>query len=161
MVRRLWAALSLVALLAALGVASGCVDSSEEDAQTPTNAPTVVNSAAQTDSEGKTVSAPSEGGATAPEDGGGEAEGGGEGEGGGAAAAGDAAAGQQFFASTCTSCHLNNGMDAGGVGPQLAGAGLDEQTIRTTVENGRGAMPPGLASGTDLDNVTAYVLSIQ
>lgn len=162
--RRLWAALSLVALVAALGLAAGCVDSSEEDAQTPTNAPTVANSALQTDSEGKTISAPSEGGTTAPEGGGGEAtEGGGsaEGEGGGEEAAGDAAAGEQFFASTCTSCHLNNGMDAGGVGPQLAGAGLDAATIQTTVENGKGAMPPGLASGEDLDNVVAYVVSIQ
>ena len=57
-VRRLWAALSLVALVAALGLASGCVDSSEEAAQTPSTAPTVANSAAQTDSEGKTVTAP-------------------------------------------------------------------------------------------------------
>ena len=160
-VRRLWAALSLVTLVAVLGLAAGCVDSSEEDAQTPTNAPTVANSALQTDSEGETISAPSEGGTTAPEGGGGEATEGGGGEGGGEEVAGDAAAGEQFFASTCTSCHLNNGMDAGGVGPQLAGAGLDAATVRTTVENGRGAMPPGLASGEDLDNVVAYVLSIQ
>lgn len=159
MVRRLWAALSLVAMIAVLGLAAGCVDSSEEDAQTPSNAPTVANSAAQTDSEGKTVSAPSGGGATAPAEGGGATtEAGGEG---GGAAAGDAADGEEFFASTCTTCHLNNGTEAGGVGPQLAGAGLDEPTIRTTVENGRGAMPPGLASGEDLDNVVAYVLSIQ
>ena len=66
-----------------------------------------------------------------------------------------------MFAATCTGCHMNNGMDAGGVAPQLAGAGLDEATIKTTVENGRGAMPPGLVSGEDLDNVAAYVLSIQ
>jgi mono/diheme cytochrome c family protein len=150
-VRRLWAALSLVALVAALGLASGCVESSEEDAQTPATAPTVANSAAQTDSEGNFVTAPpAEGGAATAPEGGGE-------EGGG----GDAAAGQEFFASTCTTCHLNNGQDAGGVGPQLAGAGLDEPTILTTVENGRGAMPAGLAQGEDLDNVVAYVLSIQ
>jgi len=155
-VRRLWAALSLVALVAVLVLAAGCVESSEEDAQTPANAPTVGNSALQTDSEGKTITAPA---ATAP--GGGGEEGGATGGGEGGGAEGDAAAGQEIFATTCTTCHLNNGQDAGGVGPQLAGAGLDEATIRTTVENGRGAMPGGLVSGADLDNVVAYVLSIQ
>ena len=154
MVRRSWVALSLVLVVAALALATGCVDSSEEDAQTPTNSPTVVNSAAQTDSEGKTVTAPA---STAPAGGGEETTGGDGGE----APAGDAAAGETFFAATCTGCHVNNGMDAGGVGPQLAGQGLDEALVRTTVENGRGAMPPGLASGEDLDNVVAYVLSIQ
>ena len=77
---------------------------------------------------------------------------------------GDAAAveeGQIFFASTCTSCHLDNGTAGGGVGPQLAGAGLTEDQIREQVINGGGAMPPGLAQGQDLDNVTAYVLSLQ
>lgn len=158
--RRLWAALSLVAVVAALGVASGCVDSSEEAAQTPATAPTVPNTAAQTDSEGKTVTAPAaEGGATAPaEEGGGGAGGGG---GGGGEASGDAAAGMAVFSSTCTSCHLNNGNDAGGIGPQLAGMGLDATTIENQVVNGGGAMPAGLVSGTDLDNVVAYVLSIQ
>ena len=154
MVRRLWAALSLVAMIAVLGLAAGCVDSSEEDAQTPSNAPTVANSAAQTDSEGKTVSAPSGGGATAPAEGGGATtEAGGEG--------GDAAAGKAVFAASCTSCHLNDGMDAGGPGPQLAGLGLAEQRIRDQVVNGGPVMPAGLVSGEDLDNVVAYVLSIQ
>ena len=69
--------------------------------------------------------------------------------------------GQIFFSNTCTSCHLDNGQSAGGVGPRLAGAGLTEARIREQVMNGGGAMPPGLAQGQDLDNVTAYVLSIQ
>jgi cytochrome c551 len=157
-VRRLWAALSLVAVVAALGVASGCVDSSEEAAQTPATAPTVANTAAQTDSEGKTVTAPAAegGGATAPPE-----EGGGGGEGGGGEASGDAAAGLAVFDANCTSCHLNDGKDAGGVGPQLAGMGLDAATIENQVVNGGGGMPAGLVSGTDLDNAVAYVLSIQ
>lgn len=150
--RRLWAALSLVALVAAIGLAAGCVESSEEDAQTPTNAPTVANTAVQTDSEGNFVTAPpsgagQEGDIERPE-GGGDAE-------------GDPAAGQEVFAANCTACHLNNGQDAGGVGPQLAGAGLDAATVETTVMNGRGAMPAGLVSGEDLTNVVAYVVSIQ
>lgn len=154
---RLMVALTLVLLVVAALALAGCVESSEEEAQTPSGASTVMNSAKQTDSEGKTITAPA---ATAPEGGGGSETGGGEG-GGGGEAAGDAAAGEQVFAANCTGCHLNNGQDAGGVGPQLAGAGLDVETIKTTVQNGRGAMPPGLVSGEDLDNVAAYVLSIQ
>ena len=33
--------------------------------------------------------------------------------------------------------------------------------VKTIVENGRGAMPGGLVSGEDLDNVAAYVVSLQ
>jgi cytochrome c551 len=149
-----------VAAVAALALAAGCVDSSEEAAQTPSNAPTVVNSAAQTDSEGNFVTAPP---STSPP-GGGTTTGGATTGGattGDDDAAGDPADGQQVFATNCTACHLNNGQDAGGVGPQLAGRGLTEDIIRTTVENGRGAMPPGLVSGGDLDDVAAYVLSLQ
>ena len=155
---RLMVALTLVLLVVAALALAGCVESSEEEAQTPSGASTVANSAKQTDSEGNFITAPA---ATAPEGGGGSETGGGEGGGGGGEAAGDAAAGEQVFAANCTGCHLNNGQDAGGVGPQLAGAGLDVETIKTTVQNGRGAMPPGLVSGEDLDNVAAYVLSIQ
>ena len=55
----------------------------------------------------------------------------------------------------------HRGTAGGGVGPMLAGAGLTEQEIRDQVINGGGAMPAGLAQGQDLDNVVAYVLSIQ
>lgn len=157
MVRRSWVALSLVLVVAAMALTTGCVTSSEEDAQTPSGASTVFNTAAQTDSEGKTITAPAE---TAPAGGGGS-ETTGTGGGGGAAPAGDAAAGQTFFAATCTGCHLGDGNDDGGVGPKLAGLGLTADVIENQVVNGGGAMPPGLASGTDLDNVVAYVVSIQ
>ena len=154
-------ALTLVVLVvAALGLV-GCVESSEEAAQTPTGSPTVINSAKQTDSEGKTITAP----ASAPGGGGADTTGGaattGGGGGGGAAAAGDATAGEQVFAANCTGCHLNNGQDAGGVGPKLAGIGVDAETVHNQVVNGGGAMPGGLVSGADLDNVVAYVVSIQ
>lgn len=153
--RRHLASLSVVVLLAVLALAAGCVNSSQEAAQTPSDAPTVVNSALQTDSSGKTVTAPA---ATAPAPKPTTTAGGGGGGGGG-----DAAAGMQVFASTCTSCHLNNGMDAGGVGPQLKGAGLTAQVIDDTVTNGRPgtAMVGGLVSGADKANVEAYVLSLQ
>ena len=49
-----------------------------------------------------------------------------------------------MFETNCTSCHLNDGKDGGGVGPQLAGMGLDAQTIENQVVNGGGAMPAGL-----------------
>jgi cytochrome c551 len=147
-------ALLIVVLVAAMGLVAGCVESSEEEAQTPTGAPTVANSAIQTDEEGNTVTAPA---ATAPPEEPADTAGGGGGE----APAGDAAAGQEVFATNCTACHVNNGQDAGGVGPQLAGAGLDAAAVETTVVNGRGAMPGGLVSGEDLENVVAYVVSIQ
>lgn len=153
-------ALTLIALVvAALGVA-GCVDSSEEAAQTPSGASTVANSAAQTDSEGKTITAPAQ---TTPAGGGGGGTetGGAAAGGGGAASAGDVDAGLMVFQTSCTGCHLGDGMEDGGVGPKLAGLGLSEQKIHDQVVNGGGAMPGGLASGADLDNVVAYVLSIQ
>lgn len=145
--RRLWAIISLLAIVGALSLAVGCVNSDEDEARTPDNAPTVPNSALQTDSQGNTVTAPA---STAPP----------TDTGGDQGAEGDAAAGKTFFAATCTSCHLQDGMQAG-VGPKLSGLGLAADRIRDQVVNGGGAMPAGLASGTDLDNVVAYVLSIQ
>lgn len=76
-------------------------------------------------------------------------------------APGDVAAGQAFFQQTCQGCHLNGGRSAGGVGPQLAGRNLTAQAIRNQIVNGGGGMPAGLAQGEDLDNVVAYVLSLQ
>lgn len=150
--RRSRVALIVVSLVAALSLITACGDSSEEDAQTPEGASTVANSALQTDSKGETVTAPPATTEAETDTAETETE---------AASSGDAAAGQEVFAANCTGCHLNNGNDAGGVGPQLAGAGLDEATVKTTVENGRGAMPAGLVSGEDLDNVAAYVVSLQ
>ena len=155
--RRLYVALSLVAVIAAAGLLSGCVTSSEKDAQTPTGSPTVMNSAAQTDSEGKTVTAPA---AEAPATGGSSTAATGP-NGGGAAVPGDVKAGLQVFSASCTGCHLADGTQAGGVGPKLSGLGLTADTIKNQVVNGGGPMPAGLVSGTDLDNVTAYVVSIQ
>jgi mono/diheme cytochrome c family protein len=156
MVRRSWMALLVVALVAAMGLVAGCVESSEEEARTPPDAPTVANSALQTDSEGNTVTAP---GATAPAEP--EQPGGEEPGDGGEAPAGDVDAGLQVFSVNCAGCHLNNGQDAGGIGPQLAGGGRDAEPIEDVIVNGQGAMPGGLVSGEELENVVAYVLSIQ
>ncbi len=70
------------------------------------------------------------------------------------------AAGKTFFEGTCQGCHMADGTQAG-VGPVLAGMGLTKDQIETQIKNGGGAMPPGLATGTDLENVTKFVLSIQ
>jgi mono/diheme cytochrome c family protein len=75
--------------------------------------------------------------------------------------AGDVAAGRQFFQQTCQACHFQAGQAAGGAGPRLADRGLSAQRIRQQVVNGGGGMPAGLAQGENLDNVVAYVLSIQ
>lgn len=141
-----------MSLVAALSLVTACVDSSEEDAQTPAGASTVANSAVQTNSKGETVTAPgaSTPAATTPADT----------SGGGEAPKGDAAAGETIFASSCGGCHTNGGQEAG-VGPKLAGAGLDAARVETQIVNGGGAMPGGLVSGDDLDNVVAYVVSIQ
>jgi mono/diheme cytochrome c family protein len=144
--------LSLVVVIVAVGLLAGCGGSSEEDAQTPSGSPTVANSAAQTDSEGKTITAPA---ATAPA-GGATTE-----AGGGAARSGDVEAGLAVFQASCTGCHLGDGLEEGGVGPKLSGLGLTADAIEAQIVNGGGAMPAGLVSGTDLEDVTDYTVSIQ
>jgi len=148
MVSRVKAVLALAAIGATLGAVAGCGGSSADEAQTPAGAETVVNSAPQTDSQGKTVPAP--GAATATTATGEQGGGGG----------GDVAAGKATFAETCTGCHPSDGQQAG-VGPKLAGAGFTETRIHDQIVNGGGGMPPGLVSGQDLTNVVAYVVSIQ
>jgi cytochrome c oxidase subunit 2 len=75
-------------------------------------------------------------------------------------APGDAAAGKTVFEAKCGGCHAELGKKAG-VGPALVGINWSDEQIRTQVKNGKGAMPGGLASGTDLADVVAYVQSIQ
>jgi hypothetical protein len=112
-VRKVWlVSLLLVAVVAAIAL-SGCVDSSQSEAETPSNATTVVNSALQTDSNGKTISAPASTTPAAPSGGGASTSP----SGGGGAVKGDVAAGKTFFAATCTACPMQDGMAAGGIGP--------------------------------------------
>jgi mono/diheme cytochrome c family protein len=153
-VKRMKSLAAVIAVLAVGGiVAAGCGASSESEAKTPAGAKTVANTALETDSQGKTITAPPAGapaptetGKTPPPGGGG----------------GDATAGLAVFQGKgCAGCHNGDGKEAGGVGPQLAGRGVDEAAIRTIIGAGRGAMPAGLVTGTDEDNVVAYVLSLQ
>lgn len=144
----------VIAVAASLGL-SACSDSDPEAADTPATAETIVNSATQTDENGETVPAQVESAASSVVS---EEEAGGNPTG-----VGDIAAGEVFFSQTCSGCHLDNGKSAGGIGPQLQGDPniKDQQFVIDTVTNGKGAMPAGLASGTDLDNVSAYVVSLQ
>jgi mono/diheme cytochrome c family protein len=76
------------------------------------------------------------------------------------AGAGDAAAGKVLFAQTCEACHAGLGTRAA-VGPKLAGLGLKPAFIRMRVEKGKSPMPAGLVTGKDLEDIVAYVKSIQ
>ena len=73
---------------------------------------------------------------------------------------GDVATGKTLFEGKCQGCHANLGTEAA-TGPVLAGGGRTAERIRDQVVNGGGVMPAGLYAGTDLDNVVAFVLSIQ
>lgn len=155
--RRSRVALLAVSLVAALSLVTACVDSDEEDARTPAGAATVANTAIQTDSKGETVTAPA---ATTPAETTPAETTPAETSGGGEEVAGDAAAGETAFAGSCGGCHVNGGQEAG-VGPKLAGLGLAATRIEDQIVNGGATMPAGLASGDDLDNVVAYMVSIQ
>ena len=72
--------------------------------------------------------------------------------------AGDAVHGQTVFRENCAGCHGDSGQ--GGVGPQLAGSGLDATQVTSAVQQGRGVMPAGLVSGRELADVVAYVVSV-
>ncbi len=72
---------------------------------------------------------------------------------------GDPTRGALVFDETCAGCHGEGGV-GGNPGPRLVGSGLDAAEVAAVVEQGRGVMPPGLVSGTDLEDVAAYVASI-
>jgi mono/diheme cytochrome c family protein len=74
-------------------------------------------------------------------------------------AVGDADRGASVFAQNCAGCHGEAGT-GGGVGPTLAGAGLDAATVSATVQQGRGVMPAGIVSGQEQADVVAFVVSI-
>ncbi|MEI7520174.1 MAG: cytochrome c oxidase subunit II [Thermoleophilia bacterium] len=75
-------------------------------------------------------------------------------------APGDAVAGKTIFEAKCGGCHAGLGTEAGGVGPQLKGRPLTLESVKTQITNGKGMMPGGIVSGTDMADVAAYVMSI-
>ena len=74
------------------------------------------------------------------------------------APAGDAVAGEAVFARSCASCH--GAAAEGGIGPALAGSGLEAGQVLAVVTSGKGLMPAGVARGQDAIDVAAYVASI-
>jgi mono/diheme cytochrome c family protein len=73
--------------------------------------------------------------------------------------AGDVDRGEAVFATNCSGCHGEGGT-GGGVGPTLAGAGLDEAAVTAAVQQGRGVMPAAIVSGQEQADVVAYVVSV-
>ena len=136
----------VVVLLAALGAfGAGCggddaaTTSAASTPSTSTPAATTSTPAATTSTPAATTSTPA------------------------AAGTGDVAAGKTLFEGKCQGCHANLGTEAA-TGPVLAGGGRTADRIRNQVVNGSpssGVMPAGLYSGAELDNVVAFVLSIQ
>jgi mono/diheme cytochrome c family protein len=77
---------------------------------------------------------------------------------GGAVAGGDVYRGETIYQRECAGCHGAGG--DGGVGPALAGAGLDAATVLAIVRSGRGVMPAGLVSEAQEPDIVAYVVSL-
>lgn len=64
---------------------------------------------------------------------------------------------EEMFQNSCASCH---GSDlSGGVGPNLQGVGdrLSVEEIVSTIENGKGQMPPGLYTGEEAKAVAEWL----
>lgn len=164
--RGITVAAAVISSVALIGIGAGCGGTDSSAASTPADATTIANNASQTDSNGKTVAAPSasatsaDSGNTGTSSGGAGGVAGAPAGGGAAAASGDVAAGKTIFEATCQGCHTAGGTVAG-VGPKLQGMGLSLDKIKYQITNGGGGMPGGLLSGTDLDNAAAYVESIQ
>jgi mono/diheme cytochrome c family protein len=72
---------------------------------------------------------------------------------------GDAYGGELVFQEACASCHGDGG-SGGGIGPALAGRGLDIAAVKAQIEGGSGAMPANLVDGQRLADVLAYIAQI-
>ncbi len=154
--RGITVAVAVISSAALIGIGAGCGGTDSSAASTPADATTIANYAPQTDSEGKTIPAPD----AAPTADSGQAAPSAPEAGTSDASSGDVAAGKTVFEANCQGCHPAGGTQAG-VGPQLSNSKLDAAQIKMQVMNGKGAMPGGLATGADLDNVVAYVVSIE
>jgi mono/diheme cytochrome c family protein len=72
------------------------------------------------------------------------------------------AKGREVFGDNCANCHTLAAADAvGKIGPNLddvrPNAALVRSLIRTGIESPLGSMPPGLVTGTDANDVAAFV----
>ena len=130
--RRLRFGVALILIGAVASLVAGCGGSDPNEATTPANSPTITN--------GKV--SPNEQRANP------------------AGRTGDAAKGGITFNGTCQTCHAKGGTEAA-TGPKLADRGLTAQAVFDQIANGGTVMHSNLVSGVDVDNVIAYVLSLQ
>lgn len=72
---------------------------------------------------------------------------------------GDVYRGETVYQQKCASCHGAAGK-GGGIGPPLAGATLAPARVKAQIDLGSGAMPGGLVTGGEEEDVLAYVVSI-
>ena len=72
---------------------------------------------------------------------------------------GDVYRGETVFQQSCASCHGAGG-SGGDIGSKLAGAALTPAGVKAQIDNGGGAMPAGVVSGSDEADVLAYIVSI-
>jgi mono/diheme cytochrome c family protein len=72
---------------------------------------------------------------------------------------GDADAGRLTFEKSCAVCHGAGGK-GGGIGPKLAGASITLARAKAQIDAGSGAMPARLVTGTNEENVLAYLDTI-
>jgi mono/diheme cytochrome c family protein len=72
---------------------------------------------------------------------------------------GDAGHGAELYDQQCAGCHGQGGT-GGSAGPELAGQGISLAEARAQIEAGGGTMPAGLVTGSDLDDVLAYLDTI-
>jgi mono/diheme cytochrome c family protein len=72
---------------------------------------------------------------------------------------GDQYRGETVFVSSCSSCHGMGG-EGGGIGPRLKDAPITIAQAKARIDNGGGAMPAGLVSGQEEEDVLAYLATI-
>jgi mono/diheme cytochrome c family protein len=71
---------------------------------------------------------------------------------------GDAYRGQIVYSQSCASCHGATG--EGGIGPKLACNPITLAAAKAQIDAGGGAMPGGLVSGQQEEDVLAYLATI-
>ena len=72
---------------------------------------------------------------------------------------GDQYNGQTFCSQKCASCHGANG-SGGGIGPKLQGLPLGLAAAKAQIDQGSGAMPAKLVTGSQEADVLAYLATI-
>lgn len=89
-------------------------------------------------------------------------------------AKGDAGKGKTVFANNCATCHgvkgAGDGIAASSLNPKPANFakgkfkyGSDDASLKKTIKNGKGSMPPwgSVLSDKDIDNVIAHIRSLK